>query len=219
MDADFTTHLRNFIIPSTASFITLDLGGGTWFVRLGGWIGNKTRGKITWTSTYGPLHIASSKPIVPLPPGRVPAIHANAIIEGVRFNLSTAAPKYVIWDHHTNSAFPANGLASYYFFDSGNLQLDCAGLEGGIKTTVRITHMSTDPAMLPVDRVKTCIAYTIAMNKVPLRRRGDGTMANIIQRNSAEVIKREAAERGHLRFTSHTDYLKYTAAMAADKRT
>jgi hypothetical protein len=35
MDADFTTHLRNFVIPSTASFITLDLGGGAWFVRIG----------------------------------------------------------------------------------------------------------------------------------------------------------------------------------------
>lgn len=218
-DADFTHNIRNFIIPAGATSIYLDVGKGEWFARLGSWLGDKTRGVIKYTATYGPVMISINKAIVPLPSTRINAIHASGIIEGVRFNLSTYGPKYIIWEHNTNPKFPANGTTTFYFLDYGQTHLDCLGLTGGLITNVRITTLAgATPSVLPTDCVVMLLPYTVALNKKPLRRIGDGTLTGIVARNSAAVLRKEAEERGYIRFSSHTDYLKYVAAQEAEKR-
>jgi hypothetical protein len=209
-NSEFTDTLRHFVIPVVPS-ILLDTGGGTWYIRLGLWTGTATNGTIEWTAAYGPIVVSSVKPVVPTVPMMLPIIHKQAIQFGMRFFTGLTSPYYVLFETSLQPSFPASATKYSYVMDDRRGHVDCIGLRHDEAFSVRINILSPDSDRLPTDSVQQ-VCDGKALHGVrcarPLRHVGAMTI------KSDNVILHDAKTRPHMRFSSHRDYLRFTAAKA-----
>jgi hypothetical protein len=218
-DNEFTSIVRTFVIP-TASGATLDIGNGTWFFRIGAWMGSKTAGKITWTSPYGPATIATRKAPVNLKPCTLPLLHVQSIQNGIRLHTGLHEKAYLLVDYCKNSKFPASQSTSLYMFDWGRGYFDVDGLDFLHKYSIRFASFagSADRApvrhLLPTETVAQLEAPRAIHNAAPGRpaRPVDNGLKAVAAAD--DPILREAQQKPFMRFASHADYLRYTAAVA-----
>ena len=215
-DTEFTKNLRTFLIPSTATSIQLDSGNGDWYVRIGALAKDTQKGVIDWAQTYGPIFVASAKGVPKEPDFALPVLHTQAIKDGLRFHTGYMLPMYSIMEASTDITFPATKTKWTYMYDWGRGYQDCIGLEYQYTYSVRIKTWTPDGKTLPTEDVRTLSKPYTVHGKKPARIVRVAASGNLSTNRAEEVLLREARERPNMRFATHADYLKYTAAKAME---
>ena len=212
-DNEFTTNARTFVIPPMSG-VRLDVGNGVWFFRIGSWLGTTTQGKITWTPVYGPAILPVRKTAVKAKVPTLPLIHAQGIAEGVRLHTGVHDKSYAIIEYSVNARFPGSKTSSVYMFDWGRGYFDCMGLDPLKTYSVRLSTFSKDRDKLPDESIVQLEAFSAAHGKrpIPASKPMDNTMKAIA--TGDDPILREALGKPFLRFASHAEYLRFTAAKA-----
>jgi len=213
-DTEFTKNLRTFLIPPTATSLQLDTGNGLWYVRIGSMTGDVQKGIIEWSQVYGPVMVVSVKGLPKEPECGLPVLHTQAIIDGLRFHTGYLLPMYCIMESSVDMSFPATKTKWTYMFDWGRGFQDCDGLEYQYTYSVRMRTWSPDGTTMPTEDVRTLSKGFTVHGKKPARYVRKIASGDLSTSRAEEVMLREARERPNMKFATHADYLKYTAAKA-----
>jgi len=213
-NSEFTDTLRHFVVPVISS-VTLDIGPGLWYVRLGTWSGSAISGILDWSNAYGPIPVVTSKPVVPTVPASLPILHKQAIQHGMRIFTGLVSSYYVLFERSTDPTFPASATKYSYALDNGRGNVDCLGMDFLYTYSLRISTMTPDRVKFPTDSVQQMsegrVLHGLRCAR-PLRHADTGMTATL---KSGNAILHDSKERPHMRFTSHRDYLRFQAAKAA----
>jgi hypothetical protein len=209
-NSEFTDTMRHFVLPAVTS-VQFDTGPGSWYVRIGAWNGTAQSGAIEWSGIYGPVSIVSHKPVVPTVPMKLPILHQQAIQNGMRFFTSVSTPYYVLFESSTTNTFTASSTKYTYVLDNGRGQVDCGGLDPNVVYSLRISTLYPDMSRFPTDSIQQ-INVGRALHGIRCARplRYPDTTAI----KSGNAILNDSKHKPHMRFASHSDYLKFQAAKA-----
>jgi hypothetical protein len=213
-DSNFTRNLNHFIVPTSASFIGLDVGRGEWYFRLGHWSGKDQEGDVYWTATYGPALVVCTKPSVAPPPAALRVLHSFPIPGGIHFNSNIDVKNLTFVEICKDSTtFEANNTNMKYYLDWGTGGFDIHGLDPVNVYAMRVTKFPTgvDAAAFPTSSVYHLPASVSIGSKRPLRigRRADGGALATSRADNA--VLRDAATRPTMKFSSQGDYLRFLA--------
>ncbi len=210
-DADFTTGMRTFIIPVLPA-VGLDIGAGTWYFRVGSWVGTETIGKILWTPVHGPVTIESVKLAIRMPDVTLPVIHTSPIVNGYRIHTGIDKKTYYVYEHNTDSKFPPGSTVTRYIQDWGRGYLDVSDLNPGLTYSIRVATFMGDRSALPKESVVRVEPFRTFHGKKATKPAKPVDETARAQNRAADPILREAQMKQNMRFASHGDYLRYMAA-------
>lgn len=213
-DSNFTKNLNHFIVPTSASFIGLDVGRGEWYFRLGHWSGKEHEGDVYWTATYGPALVVCSKSSVAPPPPNLRVLHSFPIPGGIHFNSNIDVKNFTFVEICKDStAFEADNTNMRYYLDWGTGGFDIRGLDPLNIYALRVTKFPSgvDAAAFPTTVLYHMPASVSIGSKRPLRveRRTDGVM--LATSRAGDAVLRDAATRPTMKFSSQGDYLRFLA--------
>ena len=216
-DPEFTVDRRCFFVPKIgADGVSLDMGGGAWFFRIGTLAGNLNyRGRIVWSNIYGPYTNAGARGRSPPPHGSnvISLLHSRAIPSGLRAHVSYAGAAYIaIFECSRRADLRASDTQWTFHIDTVRRgSVDCLHMEHPHRYYVRCVGM--DGAEFPTDRIVP-LGTGIQFQGVPVAAvQPLDTTAQSTHRADIAVLRGNENER-NIRFTSHADYLRYQAARA-----
>lgn len=212
-DSEFTNNSRHFVIPPTASSISLDLGQGLFFYRLGAWTPS---GQIDWSPIYGPASVICSKSLPSITQSTLKVHYTQSITNGIRMYTNKIQKSVYYIEYTTDTSFKASNTYSCYNLDSlSSGHADCMNLHPSMSYTIRVYHLDT----LPTNSVVQLSSPIILQNQkaYPLSKRSNTQESAGIKAAELTLLK-EASERP-TRFTSHSDYLMYLNAKAKNSNT
>lgn len=213
-DIEFAHDTRTFIIPVVTS-ATLDCGAGHWFFRMGAWVGDPTSGTVAWTGVYGPVVVTTSRPRTSLLDSPVRIVHTQAIQHGLRLHTGNLVPMYFVVESSVDPRFPASNTATQYILDWGRGYTDCLGLQFGQPYSVRFGVFQTAKLSLP--EIRQLCTWQAVHNKNAARPIRPINSSALGTSRADAAILREASQTPFVRFTSHSDYLRFKAAEARSK--
>ena len=196
-DSEFTENVRHFVVPKVSS-ISLDVGHGAWYIRIGAWSGEPTHGSIEWSTIYGPVNIDSPRLAeIPFNPKELPILHTQSILQGVRIHLGLQVPNYILIAMSEAADFPAS--ATQYRYTVRKDYVDWEGLLYPNTYALRMYRLGTElptDAVVQLDQGRTLSGIQCSR---PLRH-GDG--------------------KEFVRFASYYEYMRYKDAKAkyADRK-
>jgi hypothetical protein len=215
-DPEFTSFLNVFVLPKVTGAI-LDPGLGYWYFRVGCFVGKKTEGKVVYSAIYGPAFVPSPKPPQRLSPPSFAILHARKVVGGARFHTDRSHPSYAVIEYCKHSKFNASDTTTKYVYDVGHGYFDILGLDPLYSYSIRISSWEGDHTIFPtnITRLEQFRAtHNLKPNPVPKRDSG----SRVATHAAAAAILQEARERPVMKFSSHTDYLKYLANKAEAER-
>lgn len=215
-DTEFTKNLRTFLIPPMATSVQLDSGNGAWFIRIGSLIGDAQKGHVDWSQVHGPVIVASVKGAPREPECGLPVLHTQSIKDGLRFHTGHMLPMYSIMESSVDMSFPATKTKWTYMYDWGRGYQDCMGLDFLYTYSVRIRTWSPDGTTMPEEDVRTLSKPVTVHGKKPARYMRTINSGDLSSTRAENVLLRDIRERPNVKFASHADYLKYTAAKAKE---
>jgi len=215
-DIEFLTNERTFVVPPIQS-ILLDVGPGAWWIRVGAWDGTDAEGRIEWSGIQGPIPVLSTKPTLKEQDPAVVVIHTQAIQGGLRFHTTTQTPVWAILESSSHPRFPASSTKTRYMFDWGRGYVDCMGLQSGTLYSVRLRTFGPDSTTLPTGSVKQVSRGIVTHRKQSAKPLRLSSATDTTVRRGDEMLLRDAKETPHVRFPSHTFYLKHKAALEKHK--
>lgn len=218
MDPDFTTFLNTFLVPPHVKGVTLDVGGGSWYFRVGCFIGRKEYGAIEYGAIYGPAIVAVEKPPQKLSSPSFAILHYKSIMEGVRFYTDRTTPTYAILESCPSSKFKASDTTSKYCLDFGRGYFDCLGLDPHSTHSVRIACWEGSVSEFPTDRVARLEQFRAAHNLKPTSAPKREISSLGTSAAAGNAMLRESRERPVMKFASHTAYMRYKASKTEAER-
>jgi hypothetical protein len=241
-DVDMTRQVNHFVVPVVPS-VTLELGRGAWYFRVGTWIGKKEVGKIVWTPVYGPATLVTPKPTIAAPPSTrgLSIVHHHPVVEGVRIHTGTIHIAYGVFEAAVDRRFPVGSTKWSYLRNPGHGYFDVTGLNttevwnvrGSVLSTPSLPSVPTAPSTEgaaaggigvpsfprppepPTKAIEHLPAGRVVAGIRPLRprRHEDATLATGAA--AGAVLMREMQERGAVKFPSHAVYIRYLNAKTA----
>ena len=216
-DSEFTENVRHFVVPKVSS-ISLDVGHGAWYIRIGAWSGEPTHGSIDWSTIYGPVNIDSPRPIlaeIPFNPKELQILHKQSILQGVRIHLGLQVPNYILIAMSEAADFPASATKYRYTFRKD--YIDWEGLLYPNTYVLRMYRLGTElptDAIVQLDQGRTLSGIQCSR---PLRH-GDASSKTTSRGDSVLIRDNEGKET--VRFDSYYEYMRYKGAKAkyADKK-
>ena len=112
-DTEFTQWTRSYILPPSTE-CKLKMCRGSWFVRVGAWIGDTNGGVIEWSGTVGPFDIITKNPLITVPAIIFPSIDSQSIQKGVRIQTGYTDPSYAIIEYSREPKFLASETKMIY---------------------------------------------------------------------------------------------------------
>ena len=212
-DSEIVGKCRYFTIPPISGNVCLDVGPGSWFVRLGAWIGKPEGGKIAWSGIYGPAVISAMRVISPVQESVFRVNHTQSMHQGYRIFTGRTAPAYAIIDYGTSAKFAASKTRTQYAWDLGKGHFDCVGLDSNTTYSLRISGFTTEQAKLPDSAVKPAAAFLAFHGRraTPVRAMDGGSRAL----QAADMARlRDTTHTTYVRYASHEDYVRSRAAEA-----
>lgn len=205
---------RHFVIP-VSNGITLDLGAGPWFFRVGVWTGSPQVGNIHWSGIYGPLVLPTPKMSIGLRASAISVLHTQAITRGVRIHTGVNTPYYVIIDVSKGTdGMGAGTTKTQYAYDTGRGYFDIIGLDPAHTYNFKIYAFTEAPSELPTDTIKSVGSGLVSMQKRPARYVAARDSSVSTTSRAEDTILRDLARQPKLSFSSHAEYVKYIAAKA-----
>jgi hypothetical protein len=206
-DAEFVSN-RHFLIPPTASSVSLDTGAGVFFYRFGAWLPS---GKIEWTGIYGPVPIASEKNLPPDISTTLRVNYTQSITNGVRLHTNKIQKGVYYIEYTTDSSFKASSTHSTYSFDSySNGYADCMNLHPSLVYSIQIYSIDS----IPKDSILQ-LPNPILLHKqksLPSTKRTNSQESAGIK--AAELVLLQEARERPVRFSSQAEYLTFLTAKA-----
>lgn len=208
-DSEFLTNCYNFLLPESAPGCILDVGTGSWFIRVGAWVGDEKYGHVKWSGILGPYSCASTK--ISTPKTSNYTIKKTQQIEsGVRLYTLNPDPNWMYVEISNDLKFSASNTRCRYLSDWGKGYIDVEGLHEKEVYTLRYVPFSNYPTnkMVELPQGKTI------QNIKPLspQRFADHiTTGAQAQRKSDLRILQEARDNPNLRFLSGGDYARHLA--------
>lgn len=213
-DPEFEDTLRGFVLPATVQGCTLDLGPGPWFVRVGVWLGTAQKGVIDWSGIYGPIDVASPRPVVGSGPAPLAIHHVQASLNSVVFHTGIYAAVYVITDYVEGTAggVPASRAKSVYLQDWGKGAVEVTGLLSGKQYTFRHTTFLEERGALPTNTIKQLGDGVFVRGRKSILVGAPKTAGEGAVMAAERVLLRDAAEKSSLRFSCYADYMQFLTA-------
>ena len=222
---DFTKAPRHFVIPAgklemkdgeqipSETMVRLDIGAGIWFYRVGHCVGTHEKGVVHWSGTYGPVAISSTKDIIPLEANPYEVIHTQSIINGFRIFTSKTEPAIILAEVCRNASFSAAETKWQYTKFFGHGSIDIFGMDHANTYSVRFSVFVPESSAFPTTSIKFLSRPIVFHNKrsarpVSIFDNGDRA-TNAADKAIITDLKRNA----NIRFASHSDYLRFKAAM------
>jgi hypothetical protein len=214
-DSEFTVERRCFFIPCIgADGVSLDMGGGTWFFRIGTLAGNLNyRGRVVWSNIYGPCSNAGARPPPPHGSNIISLLHNRPIVSGIRVNVSYDRAAYIVIFECSRSAdLRASDTQWTFHIDTVRRgSVDCLHMEHPHRYYVRCFGM--DGAEFPTDRIVP-LGVGLQFQGVPEKPiKHFDTAIQSLHRADQAILRRNENER-NITFLSHADYVRYQAARA-----
>jgi len=214
-DIEFTKTLRTFVLPRVSG-ISLDCGQGTWYFRIGSWLGTKQTGIIEFTPIHAPLTNPVMRLPVPVKAPEVSILHTQAITNGLRLHMSSSVKHYVVIEtfKNTNVLAGSKGTTTY-LLETGRGYVNVMGMDYNHTYAVRISQMTIDAGELPTDSVKMLDSGLTVYGKKPARPLKLGDSGAVTTNRGSNAILRDMEHKTNVHFASHSDYLRYKTAEAA----
>jgi hypothetical protein len=210
LDPEFTQTVRSFLIPHIPQCF-LDVGPGPWFIRIGSLFGTPERGSVVWSGIIGPVRIDTRKPIVQLPVPSLPILHTQPIVGGLRIHTGLADPTFTLLEMSEQSTLPHSKTRWMYSRDVGKGWVDCIGLEHPNKYSIRVHRISGTTDFPTNQIIGLCGGQTMhgKVSAKPVKAASSGSRS---MERADEAILRQANFSRTVRFSSHSDYLRFVAA-------
>jgi hypothetical protein len=215
LDSEFTEGSRTFVVYKSVQACELDVGNGTWFFRIGAWIGSETDGMIDWSGIYGPVQIASKN--LPAKLAEFPTFITSVRPSYNSLFLHTGLyePYYTIVHITQNNHFKSSGLKTYYKHDWGNGSIHIPNLDSNSVHSFQLQMFSVNKAILPKQSdVRILTEPLIVKNKkvgMPIKATS-GTDHAVYAADKA--ILQDAVGRKKKTYSSYAEYLQFQAAKA-----
>lgn len=213
-DSEFISERRCFYVPVCANNVSLDMGGGEWFFRVGCFIGND-RGTIRWSNIYGPYMnpVAGSK--LPPPPSRTPfsILYTRPIQNGLRVHVDYPGDYIMIIESSRLSSDLAVSQTDWsYQFDSVRRGfIDALNFTYPHRYNIRCSLL--EGIAFPTDRI-VCMGVGKRYQGVAEKPLRHTDLESQGQHRGDTAILRQTENSANVRFSSHADYLRYQAAKA-----
>ena len=211
---DMLDTMRHFVLP-VVNGITLDLGAGPWFFRVGVWSGSPQAGSIAWSGIYGPLTLPTPKMSVGARPSAISVLHTQAITRGVRIHTGIHTPYYAIIDVSKGTdGMGAGTTKTQYAYDTGRGFFDIVGLDPAHTYNFKIFSFQESPSELPTDSIKQLGSGVVSSQKRPARYMPARDSSVSTSNKAEDTMLKDLARQSRLTFSSHAEYVKYISAKA-----
>jgi hypothetical protein len=224
---EFTESVRTFLIPVVHG-CTLDTGVGNWYVRVGGLVGNVVQGYVEWTAgVYGPWPVVSPKPPVQAPGPKFKVIHTKTIPEGLRIHTDPLDRTLALWEVSEQTGFPASATKWYYGIGAGEFSIKSLVAEKRHRVRLHLLLVPVQMFEKPLNLVPTpllgteykihalCSGQTVS--GIPLKSIRLTSSSDKTGSRADEAILHQATITPNMKFASHSDYLRYKAALERTK--
>lgn len=214
--------LRTFLIPPVAS-CTFDTGGGHWYVRVGGLVGDLVEGRVEWSGIYGPWSVMSQKPTVPPVNPRFSIVSATPSPEALQIRTDPAESTLAFWEV-SNKSPDFSAADTQWFYGMGEGAFFVKGLSAGTPTWVRL-HLLLVPipmfnkslnlvetALIGADYAIHALCSGQVASGTPMKLAKLGDSSEKAERRGDEAILHQATITPTMKFASHGDYLRFKAA-------
>ena len=210
-DSQFTNSTYNFLLPEESSQCIIDIGKGSWYFRIGAWIGNQNTGSVKWSGVAGPIYIDSTKePTVPKQSSFL-IKKAKPIENGCRLFTKNPNPNYFYVEVSENPDFPFSETKSYYIYDWGSGFFDVKPLLDSITYNIRYVLFPGYPKEKFIELPKGSIIHNIKPLG-PQRFADHMTNTAQVKKRADLILLEEAKEKPNMRFATQAEYLRYMAA-------
>lgn len=210
-DSQFIQNVVQFGLPENTSNCILNLGRGSWYIRIGGWSGNQLKGIVKWSGILGPFLLESPNDPIQPPLSQFTITKSKEIDNGYRLISGNPHTKMYVIELSTDSQFPASDTKTLYLQDVGIGEVDVFGLLPATSYSIRYSILNEVPMrsmiILPkgktIDGVK---ARIIKYETTDIRSSSDRT-----QMKSDLRILEDLKTKPTARFSSYADYVRYIA--------
>ena len=196
--------MRHFLLPAGIKGCALDLGPGTWGCRVGAWVGDANRGVVQWSGIYGPVAVASPRPLLGVPVERMKVVHVQSLEGGMRFHTGKMEEYYALIE-----VSRTEGVQWKYVRDVGMGYVDCLGLEKGASYSFRLYD-----CVMPEGSLVQLGDGLAVRGKKALTSGPSLNVVDYSEHKAERAVLRDSADRVAMRFPSQADYLKFVAAKA-----
>jgi len=216
-NSEFTENMRHFVIPNVTS-VSLDIGAGTWYIRIGAWIGEPTHGTIEWSTIHGPVQFNSIRPLladIPFNSKDLPILHKQSILNGVRIHLGFEIPNYILIAMSEATELPMS--ATKYRYALSKEYIDWEGLLHPTLYSIRVYRVGLElPSNIIIQLDQGRTFHGLQCSR-PLQH--SESSSKTASRYESALI-RDNDGKTNLRFSSYDDYMRYKIAKAkyADKK-
>lgn len=211
-DPEFKVLKRTFVLPHTCRQCALDLGGGTWYYRVGAWAGTAQEGEILWSGVYPPVRIDTDKPIVAVRPFDATLFQTKPSLNSVVFYTDLKEPHYMVFTRLQEGNLTAR---TFYSYDWGSGQIHLGSLKPEHTYSVQLQHFATSAkGELPTDSIVALTGvHTIHGLRcaAPLR---PTTSVDHTEYSADKALIQDSLGRQSMKFSSQTDYLRFVTAKA-----
>lgn len=225
-NVEFTEQVRSFLIPMVQG-CTLDTGAGNWYVRVGGLTGDVVHGSVEWSGVYGPWPVLSAKPPVAVPEPKFRIVHTKVIPEGLRIHTDPADRTLALWEVSEHVGFPASGTKWYYGIGASEFPIKPLTPERRYRIRLHLLLVPVQMFEKPLNLVPTPLLgteYTIhtlcsgrTVTGIPLKAPRLIASSDKTGSKADDAILHQATITPNMKFASHSDYLRYKAALERTK--
>ena len=214
LDTEFTQEARTFVLPKDIKSCALDIGGGKWYYRIGGWIGSDVEGVIDWSGIYGPVSIVSQKGHIALQPFSTMITSIKPTLNAIVFHTGLYENYYMVVQYTTKEDFKASGLKSMYRKDWGSGSIHVPGLDSSLVYSFQLQMLSQERGVLPKTTIRLLTEpYSIKKKRTGMPVRAGSTIDQV-NYAADKAILQDAVGRQKLKFGSYSDYWRFQAAKA-----
>lgn len=215
-DSEFTENNRLFILPPVTA-CSLDTGTGSWFIRIGAFIGDDKNGTIEWSGIVGPVVIVSKKSVVPITKSKLKVFNSQPVQKGVRINTHERMPYYAIIEYSKEGAFLSSETNTQYTYDWGRGYIECVNLSYEYTYHIRVSGFSETPEKLVTDTIRQCSVVSVLSDKKAAKPLVFTSNLDHSVNRADSILVREVRETKNRRFTSYAEYNRYVAGAARFK--
>lgn len=214
LDSECTQERADYVCPNTDTQCSFDVGSGSWYVRVGAWIGTDTDGIVDWSGVYGPFTIQSNQ--APQPLSRFPIVLTGVkpALNSVKFHTGLNKSYYMIIHSTKANSFRSSHLKTIYTKDWGVGCVQITHLDPHSVYSFQLQMFSTNMDTLPKHTSQLLTESYDVIEKQAAKPIGSYSTHNHTMNVADKAIVNDAIGRRTMKFASHSDYLKYKAAIS-----
>lgn len=211
LDSQFQQNVVQFVLPESASTCVLNLGRGSWYIRIGGWSGTELKGTVKWSGILGPFALENPNDPIQSPQSKFTITSTKELVNGYRLFAGKPIQKMYVIELSTEKQFPASETKTLYLQDVGIGEVDIGGLLPSTSYCIRYSILNEVPtsSMVMIPRGNTLEGIKTKVTKydaTDIRTSSDRT-----QMKSDLRMVEDLKTKPTVRFSSYADYVRYIA--------